>query len=144
MGGGGDGAVEALVALDAAAAGLDVGVHRVEGLVDRARSSSVRRAAASAAILVSSASRVSMISGSRSACARIASTMRRVPDCGDDRAVAVPDRDDADDLERDQGLAEGRAADAEAGGELALGRQPVARLRPFSAIQAVICSATCS
>ena len=46
---------------------------------------------------------------------------------GEDGAVAVPDLDDADDLERDEGLAQGRAADAETLRELALGGQPVAR-----------------
>ena len=48
------------------------------------------------------------------------------PDPGHDRAVAVPDADRADDLEGDEGLAQRGPADAEAGGELALGRQPVA------------------
>ena len=48
---------------------------------------------------------------------------------GDHRAVAVAHGDHADHLERDQGLAQGRPADAEPGGELALGRDPVARLR---------------
>ena len=147
MGGGGDRAVEALVALDAAAAGLDVGLHRGEGVVDARRGrSSVRRAAASAAILVSSASRVSMISGSRSAWARIASTIRAEPgDCGDDGAVAVADRDHADHLERDQRLAQRGPADAEPGRELALGRQPVAGLQAVARRSSVeICSATCS
>ena len=88
----------------------------------------MRRVAARAAIFVSRASRVSMISGSRWAWARIASTMRRRSrGLGQDGAVAVPDLDDADDLERDEGLAQGRAADAETLRELALGGQPVAR-----------------
>ncbi len=47
----------------------------------RARSSSVRRVAARAAILVSRASRVSMISGNRSAWSRIASTIREEACC---------------------------------------------------------------
>ena len=105
----------------------------------------MRRAAARAAIFVSRASRVSMISGSRWAWARIASTMRRGPGgvC-QDRAVAVPDLDDADDLERDEGLAQGRAADAEALRELALGGSRSPGARPLDWIHALICSATCS
>jgi hypothetical protein len=45
---------------------------------------------------------------------------------GDERPVAVAHRDDPDDLEGDEGLAECRAAHAEALGELSLGGQPVA------------------
>ena len=83
-----------------------------------------------------------MISGSRSAWARIASTVEGAgvsdlvatrcqpgPDPGDDDAVAVADADDADDLEGDERLAEGGTADAEAGGELALRGEPVADRR---------------
>ena len=94
----------------------------------RSRSASVRRAAASEAILVSSASRVSMISGSRLAWARTASTMRVAPgDRRHDGAVAVPDGHRADHLERDERLAQRGPADAQAGRELPLGGQLVAR-----------------
>ncbi len=75
----GDGGVEALVALDARPPASTSAAIRPRASSMRARSSGVRRSAASAASLVSSASRVSMISGSRSACARIDSTTRPVP-----------------------------------------------------------------
>jgi len=42
----------------------------------------------------------------------------------------VTHRDDADDLEGDQRLAQGGAADPEACGQLPLGRQPVTRDQP--------------
>ena len=84
--------------------------------------------AASAASFDSSASRASMISGSRSACARIASITGAGPGpLGQHRAVAVPDHHHADHLERDQRLAQRRAAHAESLGQLPLRWQPVTR-----------------
>ena len=132
VGGGGDGAVEPLVSLDARGRRPRCPAPwRASASSIRARSSSVRRAAASAAILVSSASRVSITSGSRSACARIASTIRPAGGLrGQHGAVAVPDGDHADHLQRDQRLAQRGPADSEPGRELALGREPVAGLEP--------------
>ena len=111
----------------------------------RARSSSVRRTAASAAIFVSSASRVSMISGSRSAWARMASTIRA---CAGESETTVPSpcrtatapitsRATSAWL-RVARLTPSRTASSRSGGSLS------PRRRPFSAIQTVICSATCS
>jgi hypothetical protein len=56
----------------------------------------------------------------------------------------VADGDDADDLEGDEGLAQGGAADAEALRELALRGSRSPGVSPSARIQAVICSATCS
>ena len=93
----------------------------------RARSSSVRAPAASAAILVSRASRVSMISGSRSAWARIASTMRFAP--ASVTTVPSPCRTATTPITSSATSAWLRVArlTPSRAGELALGRQPVAR-----------------
>ena len=113
----------------------------------RARSSSVRRAAASAGDL--GLERVAGLDDLRQpvgvAADRLDDAGRTGGPGGDDGAVAVAYLDHADHLERHQRLAERGPADAEPLGELALGRQLVARLRGrCSPIHDEICSATCS
>ena len=131
MGGGGDGAVEALVALHAAAAGLDVGRHEGQRVVD-------------AGEVVVGASyggergdlgleRVAGLDDLGQpvgvAADRLDDAARLLVARGHDGAVAVAYLDHADHLERHERLAQGGAADAEPLRELALGRELVAGLQ---------------
>jgi hypothetical protein len=123
----GHGRMEQLVALQASTAGLDVGGHHLHGRLDPGEV--LRRP--------SYGGQGGQLALQCLPCLDDVGEPLRVPVQGvhhlgragrvhDHGTVAVPHRDDADDLHRHQRLAHGRPADAQSAGELALGGKPVA------------------
>ncbi len=118
-----------LVALDAPTPGLDVGLHQGQGVLDAVEVGLGTPRGREAGDLG-----LQRVAGLDDLGQPVGVRPDRVDDPrgpgrpGDDRPVTVPDRDRADHLERDEGLAEGGAADAEPGRELPLGGQLVAGL----------------
>ena len=127
--GGGDGGVELLVAVDAAAPGLDLALHGVHGRVDRGE------------VLLGAPSGGQ---GGQFGLQRIPGVddlgkLLRVPPEGvdhlrgprrlhEDDAVAVPDRHHSRDFHGHQRLADGRSADTQPRRELPFRRQAIAHL----------------
>ena len=142
----GHGAVEALVALDAAAAGLDVGLHEGQGVVDAGEvvvgAPGGRERGDLGLQRVAGLDDLGQPVGVGAD--RLDDAGRRPVARGDDGAVAVAYRDHADHLERDQRLAERGAADAEPCASSRSGGSRSPAWRPLSPIHDEICSATCS
>ncbi len=122
-------AVEALVALDAAPARLDVGGHQAEGLVDAGQV--VRRTPFGGQRGELGLERVAGVDDLGQPVGVRADRLDHAsgPGRAHDGAVPVAHGHHADDLQRDQGLAQRGAADPEPRGELALGRDPVPGLQ---------------
>src|SRR5919112_498457 len=129
MAGGRHGGVEALVPLDAPSSAGDLALHERQGLVDGGEvdlgpplGGQRRQLGLERVPGLDDFWQLSCMSAQRPG------NLRRPFRLDQDDSVAVPHGHHADDLHRDQRLADGRPADTEPCGELPLRRQPVADL----------------